>query len=89
MPTSSAVATPADLGELTALLVAANRSRTPVTFRSGGTSLSGQGVSDGILVDVHPDPETALCDGPQSVNGKDLRDLASAVRRLVPALGRA
>lgn len=45
--------------------------------------------ADGILVDVHPDPETALCDGPQSVNGKDLRDLASAVRRLVPALGRA
>jgi 3-deoxy-7-phosphoheptulonate synthase len=45
--------------------------------------------ADGILVDVHPDPENALCDGPQSVNGKDLRDLASAVRRLAPALGRS
>lgn len=44
--------------------------------------------ADGIVVDVHPDPEHALCDGPQSVNGSELRDLASAVRRLGGALGR-
>lgn len=44
--------------------------------------------ADGIVVDVHPDPERALCDGPQSVNGTELRDLASAVRRLGAALGR-
>src|SRR5919204_3934180 len=30
----------------------ARRSGTPLTFRSGGTSLNGQGQSDGILVDV-------------------------------------
>lgn len=45
--------------------------------------------ADGILVEVHPDPETALCDGPQALEGPELRDLATAVRRLVPAVGRA
>ena len=41
--------------------------------------------ADGIIVDVHPTPETALCDGPQALLGNDLRELAQAVRRL-PAL---
>jgi len=44
--------------------------------------------ADGIMVDVHPDPENALCDGPQALLGSDLRDLAHAVRRMVPAVGR-
>ncbi|WP_127480395.1 3-deoxy-7-phosphoheptulonate synthase [Nocardioides pantholopis] len=44
--------------------------------------------ADGIIVDVHPDPETALCDGPQALLGSDLRELAQAVRRLPPVLGR-
>ena len=33
-------------------LAAATRHRTPVTFRSGGTSLSGQAVGAGLLVDT-------------------------------------
>ncbi len=45
--------------------------------------------ADGVIVDVHPDPETALCDGPQALLGQDLRDLATAVRRLPPVVGRA
>lgn len=44
--------------------------------------------ADGILVDVHPDPETALCDGPQAVLGADLRELAQAVRQIPPLVGR-
>jgi 3-deoxy-7-phosphoheptulonate synthase len=44
--------------------------------------------ADGIIVDVHPDPENALCDGPQAVFGSDLRALAQAVRQLPPVLGR-
>ena len=43
----------------------------------------------GVIVDVHPDPESALCDGPQALMGSDLRDLAGAVRRLPPVVGRA
>jgi 3-deoxy-7-phosphoheptulonate synthase len=45
--------------------------------------------ADGVLVDVHPHPELALCDGPQALDGSDLRDLATAVRRLPAVLGRA
>jgi len=44
--------------------------------------------ADGLIVDVHPSPETALCDGPQALHGTDLRELAQAVRKLPPALGR-
>src|SRR5690242_10693663 len=38
--------------------------------------------ADGVIVDVHPDPETALCDGPQAMHGSALRELAQAVRRM-------
>jgi 3-deoxy-7-phosphoheptulonate synthase len=44
--------------------------------------------ADGIIVDVHPNPEEALCDGPQALLGNDLRALAQAVRQLPPAVGR-
>lgn len=44
--------------------------------------------SDGILVDVHPDPDAAQCDGPQALAGPEIRELASAVRRYPPLLGR-
>jgi 3-deoxy-7-phosphoheptulonate synthase len=44
--------------------------------------------ADGIIVDVHPDPEHALCDGPQALLGTELRALAQAVRQLPPVLGR-
>lgn len=44
--------------------------------------------ADGIIVDVHPEPETALCDGPQALLGNELRELAQAVRRLPPMVGR-
>ena len=44
--------------------------------------------ADGIIVDVHPQPETALCDGPQALVESDLRELASVAAHLSPA-GRA
>ena len=44
--------------------------------------------ADGVVVDVHPHPELALCDGPESLDGPALRELASAVRRLPPVVGR-
>ncbi|QIX26332.1 3-deoxy-7-phosphoheptulonate synthase [Nocardioides sp. JQ2195] len=44
--------------------------------------------ADGVIVDVHPKPETALCDGPQALLGTELRELAQAVRRLPGVVGR-
>ena len=44
--------------------------------------------ADGVIVDVHPDPEHALCDGPQALLGPELRELAQACRQLPPAVGR-
>jgi D-lactate dehydrogenase len=39
-----------DAGEVAAVLSAAAAQRLPVTFRAGGTSLSGQAVTDSVLV---------------------------------------
>jgi len=44
--------------------------------------------ADGIIVDVHPHPESALCDGPQALIESDLRELASIAAHLSPLVGR-
>ena len=50
--TPSVVATPVDAAEVGRLFAVSAAQGVPLTFRSGGTSLSGQGVTDGILVDT-------------------------------------
>jgi len=44
--------------------------------------------ADGVIVDVHPEPTAALCDGPQALYGEDLEALGAACRDLPPLLGR-
>ena len=44
--------------------------------------------ADAVIVDVHPDPTAALCDGPQALYGADLDALAQACRDLPPLVGR-
>src|SRR4051812_24525993 len=41
-----------DTGDVAKVMDYARRSGTPLVFRGGGTSLNGQGQTDGILVDV-------------------------------------
>ena len=48
----NAVATPSSAEEVAELFAYASKNKTSITFRSGGTSLSGQSVTDGILVDT-------------------------------------
>lgn len=50
--TPQVVVTPADVDEVARVLAAARAVKTSVTFRSGGTSLSGQAGSDQVLVDT-------------------------------------
>ncbi|WP_026818634.1 FAD-binding and (Fe-S)-binding domain-containing protein [Arthrobacter castelli] len=48
----AAVAIPTDAAEVGRLLRASAAEQVPLMLRSGGTSLSGQAVTDGVLVDV-------------------------------------
>lgn len=47
-----AVVVAKDSKDVARLLAGCSESDIPITFRSGGTSLSGQGVTDSVLVDV-------------------------------------
>jgi D-lactate dehydrogenase len=47
-----AVVRPRDVADVQALFAFCRREKTPMTFRTAGTSLSGQAVTDGILADV-------------------------------------
>jgi D-lactate dehydrogenase len=49
-----AVVRPKDLAEVRALLAYCTRHRRHLTFRTAGTSLSGQAVSDDLLVELAP-----------------------------------
>jgi 3-deoxy-7-phosphoheptulonate synthase len=44
--------------------------------------------ADAVMVDLHPEPGAALCDGPQALVDVDLRALAIASRDLPPLLGK-
>ena len=48
--------------------------------------------ADGIVVEIHPEPDTAVCDGPQTLRCDDfarfaarVRQVADAARHLTPA----
>jgi 3-deoxy-7-phosphoheptulonate synthase len=44
--------------------------------------------ADGFMVEVHPRPEEALCDGPQALTGGDLDALVAETAALTRSLGR-
>lgn len=44
--------------------------------------------TDGLLIEVHENPEEALCDGPQSLRLEDFATLMKEIRSLAKALGR-
>jgi len=45
--------------------------------------------ADGIMVEVHPDPRAALCDGPQSLDLEGLRKLVVELEPIAAAVGRS
>jgi 3-deoxy-7-phosphoheptulonate synthase len=44
---------------------------------------------DGLLIEVHHDPEKAVCDGPQSLYPEQFARLMDELRIIVPAVGRS
>jgi 3-deoxy-7-phosphoheptulonate synthase len=44
--------------------------------------------ADGIIVDVHPEPAAALCDGDQALVDTDIRELATVMSTLPQLMGR-
>jgi 3-deoxy-7-phosphoheptulonate synthase len=44
--------------------------------------------ADGVLVEVHPTPDTALCDGAQSLTLEGFADCVDGIRRVAEAVGR-
>jgi 3-deoxy-7-phosphoheptulonate synthase len=85
--------------DVSAVPVAQRLSHLPVIVdpsHSGGRRdlvlpLSRAGIvagADGVIVDVHPQPDVALCDGPQALVEEDLPELARTVRDLAVYMGR-
>ncbi len=81
-----------DAGDVSKVLEYGRSSGTPVVFRAGGTSLNGQGQSDGILVDVRrhfggvsvEDRGALARVGPGTILGHANRVLAPHGRKLGP-----
>src|SRR5438270_1821680 len=44
--------------------------------------------ADGVIVDIHPEPKMALCDGDQALVDSDIREIASITAHLPPLMGR-
>jgi len=44
--------------------------------------------ADGLIIDVHPEPKAALCDGDQALPESDIREIADVVMSMSPLMGR-
>jgi 3-deoxy-7-phosphoheptulonate synthase len=45
--------------------------------------------ADGIIVEVHPQPEEAICDGPQQLRGSEFADYAASVEQAAALAGKS
>ena len=87
-----AVVTAGNAAEVGGLLRASAAQGVPLTFRSGGTSLSGQAVTDGVLVDVRRnfrdievlDDGAGSASSPASPCGRLTRDLPATAGSSAP-----
>jgi 3-deoxy-7-phosphoheptulonate synthase len=86
--------------DISAVPLAQSRSHLPVIVdpsHSGGqrelvlplTRAAIAAGADGVIIDVHPAPEQARCDGPQALTYDDLDELADAVNRLAAVTRRS
>jgi len=45
--------------------------------------------ADGVMLDVHPNPSEALCDGPQALTPDEIEGLGAELAALARAMGRS
>lgn len=45
--------------------------------------------ADGLMIEIHPDPDNAMCDGHQSLRPEQFDDLMTGVRAVAAAVGRS
>lgn len=85
--------------DLSAIPVLKKRTHLPVIADpSHGTGLRDKVIpmaraavaagADGLLIEVHPDPDQALSDGPQSLFPEQFVELMGQLRIIAPAIGR-
>jgi len=44
--------------------------------------------ADAVMIDIHPDPRTALCDGPQALTRDDIAELGAELIAIAEAVGK-
>jgi 3-deoxy-7-phosphoheptulonate synthase len=44
--------------------------------------------ADAVMIDIHPDPRTALCDGPQALTRDDITELSEELFAIAEAVGK-
>ncbi len=85
--------------DISAIPVVKSKSHLPIIVdpshasgkRSYIASLSKAAIAagaDGLIIEVHPDPEHALSDGPQSLNPHDFKALLEELKPIAHACGR-
>ncbi|MGB1048257.1 MAG: 3-deoxy-7-phosphoheptulonate synthase [Rhodothermales bacterium] len=85
--------------DLSAVPVVKARSHLPVIVDpSHGTGIRNKVIpmaragvaagADGLMIEVHPDPDSALSDGPQSLYFSQFEELMTQVRRIAEVIGR-
>ena len=86
--------------DLSAVPVVKARSHLPVIvdpshgigIRNKVLPMARAGVAagaDGLMIEVHPDPDTALSDGPQSLHFPQFDELMAQIRLIAQAIGRS
>jgi 3-deoxy-7-phosphoheptulonate synthase len=86
--------------DLSAVPVVKARSHLPVIvdpshgigIRNKVLPMARAGVAagaDGLMIEVHPDPDTALSDGPQSLHFPQFEELMAQIRLIAQAIGRS
>lgn len=59
-----------------------------VVSKSNGKSKESQRGCDGLMIEVHNNPEKALCDGPQSLKPAKFEQLMKELKPIADAVGK-